>query len=328
VLAGEADAADYQRSRLYKEVVVYGEDMGATLLEIVASQDPQQIAINYSQNSITADGLSHGLYLSLLEWLDKSPYRQRLVSAEALMAKLRGRKTEEEIARIQRAAELAHRVWETSLATIRPGMSEIEIAGVIDTNIGNTGQQPSFGTIVNSGAKTRPGHGAPTEAILEPGDLLHVDFGVRYQGFCSDIQRVAYYKRDYEGDPPEALSKAFLKIKSIIDETAKEYQTGVRGHTIDALARKMLAEDGYPEYPHALGHQVGRAVHDGAAIVGPLWKRYGEMPCIPLEAGNTFTVELGIDVQGIGAMSLEEDLVVTDDGGRFLGPRQTELMVL
>ncbi len=327
VLAGEADAADYERTGLYDQVVVYGEDVGSALVDIIKSHEPEKIAVNYSRNSITADGLSHGLYLSLMDWLENTPYCQRLVSAEGLIARLRGRKTGPELDRIKKAAELANQCWDASIRMVRTGMSEIEIGRIIDGNICKEGHRPSFETIVNAGAKTRPGHGSPTSALLEKGDLLHVDFGVLYENFCSDIQRVAYFKKDHESGPPEDLIKAFLKIKTIIDETAKRYKPGERGHEIDALARRMLADDGYPEYPHALGHQIGRAVHDGAAIVGPLWKRYGELPLIPLETGNTFTVELGIDVAGIGAMSLEEDLVVTAAGAEFLCPRQTELVV-
>ena len=69
-------------------------------------------------------------------------------------------------------------------------------------------------------------------------------------------------------------------------------------------------------------------MHDGAAIVGPKWKRYGITPTIPLEENNVFTVELGIELEGIGYVGLEEDLAVTENGGKFLCPRQTELIVI
>jgi Xaa-Pro aminopeptidase len=89
----------------------------------------------------------------------------------------------------------------------------------------------------------------------------------------------------------------------------------------------MLREKGYPEFPHALGHQLGRSVHDGGALIGPRWERYGAVTSIPLEEGNVFTLELEIILPGIGCVGLEEDIVITAAGGRFLGPRQQELIV-
>jgi Xaa-Pro aminopeptidase len=101
----------------------------------------------------------------------------------------------------------------------------------------------------------------------------------------------------------------------------------VKGHEVDALARKMLRDSGYDDYQHALGHQLGCSVHDGGAILGPQWERYGNTPHIPLEEGNVLTLELEIMLPGIGCVGLEEDVVVTGDGARFLGPRQTELTI-
>ena len=87
----------------------------------------------------------------------------------------------------------------------------------------------------------------------------------------------------------------------------------------------MLTDNGYPTYQHALGHQLGRDVHDGGALIGPKWERYGITPTIELEANNVFTLELEIVLPGIGCVGLEEDVCVTESGARFLGPRQMEL---
>ncbi len=326
-LVGSADAANYQRSDLYQEVKVYTQDVGKDLKDIVEKINPRRIAVNYSQSNYTADGLSHGLFLLLQEWLQGTPYVDRLVSAEDIVARVRGRKIREEIGLLEKAVIMADECWHEALGKIRIGMTEIQIAGLLEEIIRKRGVEPSFEAIVNAGAKTEAGHGMPSTAVLEKGDLLHVDFGVRYEAFCSDIQRLAYFKKDHERAAPPELLAAFNKVKSIIQETAKLYKPGSLGHEIDAVARKMLQEDDYPLYDHGLGHQIGRAVHDGAASVAPLWKRYGNMPKIPLETGNCFTAELGIKVKGIGYVGLEEDLVVTPEGGRFLGPRQTELIV-
>ena len=103
---------------------------------------------------------------------------------------------------------------------------------------------------------------------------------------------------------------------------------GALGRDIDTLARKTLAEAGYAEYLHALGHQLGRVAHDGGALLGPLWEKYGDLPNLPIEVGQVFTLEPGLDVAGYGHVSLEEDVVVTEKGTEYLAPPQTKLRLL
>ena len=67
---------------------------------------------------------------------------------------------------------------------------------------------------------------------------------------------------------------------------------------MDAAARKVIVEAGHPEFQHALGHHIGRTVHDGSSLLGPLWDKYGTMPDGVVEVGNIFTLELGVDVVG------------------------------
>ncbi|MFG0252528.1 MAG: M24 family metallopeptidase, partial [Phycisphaerales bacterium JB038] len=103
-----------------------------------------------------------------------------------------------------------------------------------------------------------------------------------------------------------------------------------RGHEVDAAARASLLAAGYEEYQHATGHQIGRAAHDGGGVLGPKWERYGETPNYPLEEGQVFTLELGIDnVEGKrGYLGLEEMIRVTDTGLDWLSTRQTALPLL
>ena len=327
-LVGNYDASDFEKAGRFKRVVPYVEDCGQSIREILEKADPKSIALNYSANDDAADGLTHGMYLLLSEYLQGTAYPSRFMSSEKLVSLLRGRKTKEELDLISAAAFMATDCWNKSIKEFKQGMTEKEIGSLIDSNVESLGGTNSFDTIVNAGAKSSPGHGHPTDARFEPGDLLHIDFGVRLHDYCSDIQRLAYLRNKGETSPPPELTRAFNKVKEVIDETSSLYQPGALGYQIDGVARKIITEAGYSEYQHALGHQIGRSVHDGSAIIGPRWKRYGNTPSIPLELGNVFTVELGIELDGIGYVGLEEDLVVTEKGGRFLCPRQTESIVL
>ncbi|MDF1543988.1 MAG: M24 family metallopeptidase [bacterium] len=327
-LVGNLDAENYRRSGYFTETISYTQGIKQDFKQLLSRLDPGTVAVNYSLDDVAADGLSHGLYLQLLDYLEGTVYRDRLISAQALVSKLRARKLPGEIERLSKAAHLANDAWGAAVSRFQPGMTEKEIAAIIDAEIAAKGVTNSFETIVNAGDKTEPGHGLPSDAKIEVGDLLHVDFGVIYEGYCSDLQRLAYFKRYEEIQEPDELTNAFNMVYDIITETGEASIPGVKGFELDDIAREMLRDNGYPEYQHALGHQLGRDVHDGGGILGPKWERYGNSPTIPLEANNVFTLELEINLPGIGCVGLEEDVVVTEKGAEFLCPRQQELMIL
>jgi len=326
-LVGNLDEENFKKSGRFTEVLSYTSGVKEDLRKLIKRLKPKKIALNYSSSNPAADGLTHGMYLLLRDYLEGTPYLKRLVSAEDFCTRLRSRKNSAEIKLIKDAALLTVEAWERAVEEIKPGMTEMEIAAVIDRHIAGQGATNSFATIVNAGDKTRPGHSLPTRAKLERGDLLHIDFGARLDGYCSDLQRLLYFKRPGEKKAPEELTAAFNLVSEIIETTARKCRPGVKGYEIDMLARTMLTDNGYPEYEHALGHQLGRDVHDGGAILGPKWERYGVTPTIEIEPGNVFTLELEIMLPGIGCVGLEEDVCVTRRSAQFLCPRQTELIV-
>ncbi|MEW5925817.1 MAG: M24 family metallopeptidase, partial [Candidatus Zixiibacteriota bacterium] len=226
-LVGNYDAANFKKSRRYLDVQPYVQDCGKEIRRAIKKFNPRKIALNYSVNDNAADGLTHGMFLLLMEYLKGTPYVERIVSSEEIISLLRGRKIMQEIEQIASAALMATECWRESIEQIRVNMTEIDIARLIDYNLRRMGTVNSFDTIVNAGAKSSPGHGSPTEAVLLPGDLLHIDFGARVNGFCSDLQRLAYFRRENESRPPAKLIKAFNKVKNIIEETAKLYRPGV-----------------------------------------------------------------------------------------------------
>jgi Xaa-Pro aminopeptidase len=327
-LVGNFDQENLKRCGFFSKVETYTEDPQDLFLQMLKKTNPRKIAVNFSRNDPAADGLSHGMYLLLLDYLKATPYSKCLVSAEEIIQKLRGKKTESEIRCLSRVANATVDAWNAAVLKIITGMTEKEIGNLIDTEISSSGGTNSFPTIVNAGSKTSPGHSKPTDAKLEGGDLLHVDFGMKLDGYCSDLQRLIYFKKHGEDNPPIHLIKAFNTVRDIITASAENTVPGITGAEVDTRARQMLARKGYEEYRHALGHQLGRTAHDGGAIIGPHWHRYGNTPDIKLEAGNVFTLELEIMLPEIGCVGLEEDIVIVENGpARFLCNPQTELIV-
>jgi Xaa-Pro aminopeptidase len=89
----------------------------------------------------------------------------------------------------------------------------------------------------------------------------------------------------------------------------------------------VVVEAGFPEYRHALGHGLGRACHDGGPLLGPRWPRYGIAPEQAVEPGHVYTLELGVPTSA-GYLAIEEDVVVTEDGCRFISSFQRELILI
>jgi Xaa-Pro aminopeptidase len=174
------------------------------------------------------------------------------------------------------------------------------------------------------------GHGLPSAHIkIEPGHIFHIDFGVQQEGYCSDLQRCWYVPVEGETHPPLEVQRAFETVVKAIRTAAGVLKPGVECWQVDSAARQVIVDGGYPEYQHATGHGVGRSAHDGGGVLGPRWERYGQTPYRKVEAGNVFTLELGIEnVDGRGYLGLEEMVLVTSTGCEFLSKPQTILPLL
>ena len=317
---------------VFYEIVGYDEDIRAPLLAAFNRLDPRTIGLNYSPDDVTADGLTHGHWLLLQQLLADTPYLTRLTSAAPLLSRLRGRKTPSEVERIRKAVAVTDQIVNRLTQEIRPGLSELDLADFVRMLFREHGVTPAWAAegcpIVNSGPSSDLGHTFPSAKIaIEPGHLVHIDLGVRFDGYCSDMQRMWYVRRAGESGPPADVKRAFATVVRAIEEGAAALRPGIRGFEVDAAARAVVVEAGYPEFKHALGHSLGRAVHDGGAMLGPRWACYGRNVETPIEPGNVFTLELGVPTSS-GIVSLEEDVLVTVAGCEFLSSRQCELMLI
>ncbi len=152
-----------------------------------------------------------------------------------------------------------------------------------------------------------------------------MDFGVKYEGYCSDLQRTFYIHRPGETEVPAEVQKGFDTIVNAIESAKQAIKPGVLGQEIDAVARDIVVNAGYEEFPHGLGHQVGRFSHDGTALLGPAWEKYAQKPFFPLEEGMVFTLEPRLTVPECGIATIEEMVLITKDGAEYLSTPQKEI---
>jgi Xaa-Pro aminopeptidase len=331
-IVGRYDAPKIRAVGVFHEVMIYDEGIGPALAGALGQLDPQRIGLNYSADDTTADGLTYGMWLHLNDLLRGTLFAARLASAAPLLAKLRGRKSPTEVARIRTAIATTEEIVRLAGAQIRPGVSEAQIGAFVHEQFHARGLPSAWDwdacPIVNSGPASEAGHGAPRDDILvEPGHLVHMDLGVQQDGYCSDIQRMWYVRRPGEDAAPPLIQRAFATVLQAIAAGAAALKPGVRGYEIDNIAREVIVDAGYEEYKHAFGHGLGRACHDGGTLLGPRWPRYGATPEGVVEAGNVFTLELGV-VTEAGYVGIEEDVLVTETGCEFLSSPQRELMLI
>ncbi len=331
-IVGELDRKAVEDIGTMDRVLTYRVSIKDKLLQVLDEKRPCMIAINYSLDNPLADGLTHGMFLLLKEYLEGTPYLSRLHSAEEVIAALRSRKTPVELSLIKKAIEKTLQLFHRLSENLREGLSEREIAYMLKGWMKEEGLEPAWDEqtcpAVFAGPQEVGAHSAPGEKRLRKGHVLNIDFGVRFKGYVSDLQRVWYLRRENEIAPPEEVLKAFETVKKAIREAASQLKPGRQGWEIDKVARQIITGAGYPEYPHALGHQVGTQAHDGGALLAPLWERYGSLPRMPVEEGMVFTLEPRVNLPQYGVVSVEEMVVVRKDGAEFLSEPQEEIWIV
>ncbi len=331
-IVGLYDKKGVEETGAYDTVIGYVTGIKEPLLEYLREANPRTIAVNFSQASEICDGLTHGMYLTLQGFLAEAGMADRLLSAEKVVSALRERKSAAEIGWMKDAVRATEEIYASVARFIAPGKTERDIADFIlaeaDRRKLPTAWAQATCPAVFSGPDTAQAHYSPTGRTVERGHVLNMDFGVKVAGYCSDMQRTIYVLEPGETAAPEDVMKGFRTIVKAVEDSKKAMKPGVQGFEIDAVARSIIVEAGYAEFPHGLGHQVGRYAHDGTALLGPRWEKYAVKPFQKLEEGMVFTIEPRLTVPGRGVVTIEEMVVVTRDGADWMGRPQKDIILV
>jgi Xaa-Pro aminopeptidase len=331
-IVGTGDVENIRQTGAWENVVGYVEGISGPMIAALERLDPNAIALNYSTDNNMADGLTHGMYLLLEEHLRSTRYWRRVRSAGEIPTKVRARKSPTELGRIREAVQTTERIWEAVGGWLRPGLTERQISDFMHEQLDERRIDSSWDwkycPTVTAGPDSPRGHVGPTDIRTTAGQLVTIDFGVNQEEYSSDMQRTYYFLKPGETDAPDVVKRHFAIVDRCIQEAAAFIRPGVMGWEVDAIARRIFAAEGLDEWQFALGHQMGRACHDGGTVIGPRWERYGARPYGMLEASEVYTLEIGCLVPGYGYVSQEEDVVVTDDGCEFLAAPQREVMLI
>ncbi len=254
--------------------------------------------------------------VSVFEMMQKMIPSQ-LIGVSNWLEKQRCLKSEQEIQMIQKAAQIADEAFSYILKEIRPGITELEVSHMLDFKMRALGASGvSFDTIVASGIRSALPHGVASEKVIEIGDMVTLDFGAYYQGYCSDITRTFAL-----GEPDAQL----VEIYDVVLEAQKRgiacLKPGIEARDVDAITRTYITEKGYGEYfGHSTGHGIGLEIHEL-----PTLSHATKQTLLP---GMIVTVEPGIYVPQLGGVRIEDDVLITETGYQVLTHSTKELIVL
>ncbi len=331
-IVGSLDKANIESKGYYGEVRGYVGSIQEPLIEVLKKHKPRQIAINFSKNDVMSDGLTHGMFLLLKEYLQGTPFENALISSEEIISALRGRKSPTELQRIRDACALTEAMFSKVSSFLKAGLTEAEIGAFLVEEVKRAGVSlawdPDHCPGVFTGPESAGAHFGPTKRKTEKGHILNIDFGIKKDDFCSDLQRTWYFLKDEETEAPTEVVKSFQAVRDAVQLASQAIRPGIEGWKIDDLARRHITSLGYEEYPHALGHQIGRKAHDGAGLLCPKWKRYGSLPYNKIEEGQVYTLEPRVTCQGHGIATVEEIIVVKKDNCEFLSHPQKEIWLI
>ncbi len=218
-----------------------------------------------------------------------------------------------EIAAIRRAAEIAVAALERTLPQVRPGLTELQVAGLLEGALRDEGSEGfPFETIVAAGARAALPHARASTQRVATGDLLLIDFGAIHAGYCSDITRTFVV-----GQASGAQREAHEVVRGAQAAALAGVRGGMSGRDADALARQYIQEAGWGDaFGHSLGHGIGLEVHEAP--------RLARTVDAPLPVGAVVTIEPGVYRGGWGGVRIEDDVVLTPVGAEVLTqfPRQ------
>jgi Xaa-Pro aminopeptidase len=254
-------------------------------------------------------------YATWNDWKSALPDVEWVPNGE-LLKPLRMVKSADEVAKVREACKLADACVAHVVRMLQPGVAEYDIGLDIEFFLRRNGAEVGFSPIVASGPNSARPHARPTDRKLESGDFVTLDLGARLDGYCSDITRTF------------VIGKASDRHREVYDQVLKAEQScvqalkpGVPCKDVDALARTILDEKGLAKhFGHGLGHGLGRAVHD----LGSLSPSSSDT----VTAGQVWTVEPGVYIEGFGGVRIEDDVHVTPDGPETLTASPRELIEL
>ena len=291
-----------------------------------------EIAVNSFSENPQSDGLSHSQYISVINALKGTDIQ--LVSAEPLINYWLARKLPEEVAIMKKAASVTSS-WEyEAYQSVVPGVTtDKDIASFLKQKIADAGVQDGWSPDQNPAVNSGPdrGHSHPTNRVIQAGDIIQIDFGIRvFDQWVTDIQRFAYVLRKGENAAPKDMQHAWDSALAGSQAAFAAMKPGVTGRSVHKAQQVVMEASGSLPVMWSTGHPVGYVAHDTGPNLGIRATSNQK-----LDIGMTFAYDgfyswfyPGSNKQKTKTISVEEMVVITKDGAEFLTPPQQSLILI
>jgi Xaa-Pro aminopeptidase len=302
------------------EIVPVDRSYDESLVDLLARLKPARVGIEGSNLTVTrfhrvAQSLRASIQLG--DATLKGASGMTLLPTDDIVERLRIIKDDHEVDMLRRGGLLLSAVALDVIQDTKAGVTEQELAAKIDWRIKSAGfERCSFETIVASGPNSAHPHAHAGDRALREGDLVVLDFGGVYGGYCVDLTRTVAV-----GQPDAEIRRVYGAVLEAQNAAIAVAKAGVRAGDIDAAARHALGRhDLAKAFGHSTGHGLGVEIHE-APRVGPRREATADAPAPPdelIEPGMVFTIEPGAYIPGWGGVRIEDDVLVTPDGVEML----------
>ncbi len=314
------------------------------LMQLIKERNPKKIGLNFSKDHNIADGLDKTDYEEFMENLPKK-YQSKVVSAEQLAVRWIETRTPREMVIYNQLVDITHDVISEAFSEkiITPGVTTTtEVEWWMRQEVTDLGLETWFHPTVDVQRTSEElvGHlysfsGRPDDLVIQPGDLLHCDFGITYLRLNTDCQELAYVLKPNEKEAPKFLKDALKEGNRVQDFLTKNMIKGRTGNEILAKALQEAKDNGLR--PAIYTHPLGAYGHSAGTTIG-MWDSQGGVmkddgENYPLNPNTVYAIELNATVnipewkRDIRIM-LEEAGFYGEDGFRYVNGRQTELLLI
>jgi Xaa-Pro aminopeptidase len=297
-------------ARYYEKAVEAVTNCKVIMIDDLAEQGlKEQLKYIFMKHQIeTISVESRSLTIAVLEKYKKMFPQIEIDTSSRLsdiIERKRAVKSQEEIEKIVTAQRIAERAFLKLVSKLRAGMTEKQIAAVLNYYMLELGADgPAFDIIAASGKNSAVPHATPTDKPIEHGDFLILDFGAIVDGYHSDMTRTLAV-----GKPTESMKRVYDAVKSANEDAMRAVRVDITGKLLDNVARSTLEAWGYADYfKHSLGHGVGLEVHEKPALSVKSQNNSS------MREGMVVTIEPGVYIPGKFGVRIEDMVVVTKNG--------------